>query len=52
MTEEQRKAVDNIMDWFDFEKVHKTMKTQKIAGSSPAPATKIKNYDNKFNILL
>jgi hypothetical protein len=26
MTEEQRKAVDNIMDWFDFEKVHKTMK--------------------------
>ena len=26
MTEEQRKAIDNIMDWFDFEKVHKTMK--------------------------
>jgi hypothetical protein len=26
MTEDQRKAVDNIMDWFDFEKVHKTMK--------------------------
>ena len=26
MTEEQRKAVDNIMDWFDFEKVHKTMR--------------------------
>ena len=26
MTEEQRKAVDNIMDWFDFDKVHKTMR--------------------------
>ena len=26
MTEDQRKAVDNIMDWFDFEKVHKTMR--------------------------
>jgi len=26
MTEEQRKAVDNIMDWFDFERVHKTMR--------------------------
>ena len=26
MTEEQRKAIDNIMDWFDFEKVHRTMK--------------------------
>jgi len=26
MTEEQRKAVDNIMDWFDFERVHRTMK--------------------------
>ena len=26
MTEEQRKAIDNIMDWFDFERVHKTMK--------------------------
>lgn len=26
MTEEQRKALDNIMDWFDFERVHKTMK--------------------------
>lgn len=26
MTEEQRKAVDNIMDWFDFDKVYKTMK--------------------------
>jgi hypothetical protein len=27
MTDEQRKSLDNIMDWFDFEKVHKTMKT-------------------------
>jgi len=26
MTEDQRKAVDNIMDWFDFDKVHKTMR--------------------------
>ena len=26
MTEDQRKAVDNIMDWFNFEKVHRTMK--------------------------
>jgi hypothetical protein len=26
MTEEQRRAIDNIMDWFDFEKVHRTMK--------------------------
>ena len=26
MTEEQRKAIDNIMDWFDFDKVHKTMR--------------------------
>ena len=26
MTEDQRKAVDNIMDWFDFDKVHRTMK--------------------------
>ena len=29
MTEEQRKAIDNIMDWFDFDKVHKVMKTLK-----------------------
>ena len=27
MTEDQRKAVDNIMDWFDFDKVHRTMKS-------------------------
>ena len=27
MTDEQRKALDNIMDWFDFEKVHKTMRS-------------------------
>lgn len=26
MTDEQRKALDNIMDWFDFDKVYKTMK--------------------------
>jgi len=26
MTEEERKAIDNIMDWFDFDKVHKTMR--------------------------
>ena len=26
MTEEQRKAIDNIMDWFDFDRVHRTMK--------------------------
>jgi hypothetical protein len=26
MTEEQHKAVNDIMDWFDFEKVHKVMK--------------------------
>jgi hypothetical protein len=26
MTDEQRRAIDNIMDWFDFDKVHKTMK--------------------------
>ena len=27
MTDEQRKSLDNVMDWFDFEKVHKTMKS-------------------------
>jgi hypothetical protein len=27
MTDEQRKALDNIMDWFDFERVHKTMRS-------------------------
>ena len=26
MTDDQRQALDNIMDWFDFEKVHKTMR--------------------------
>lgn len=26
MTDEQNKAVNEIMDWFDFEKVHKTMR--------------------------
>ena len=26
MTEEQKKAIDNIMDWFDFDRVHRTMK--------------------------
>ena len=26
MNEEQQKLVNEIMDWFDFEKVHRTMK--------------------------
>jgi len=26
MTPEQQKALDNVMDWFDFEKVHRTMR--------------------------
>ena len=26
MTDEQRKAVENIMDWFDFDKVYRVMK--------------------------
>ena len=34
MTEQQRKSIDEIMDWFDFDKVHRAMRTLRWVWSS------------------